>query len=327
VAALFFHLWISFKISGWEKENRMKKITPILLIYILTGWAVLISQNTGLLFLRPPAHEVKQLKNTNRPIPAVFILQNAVLFFAGPLARDVKQANNVDESMPGEANTFDYDDKIAAKYISSGRVKDAINTLLDNLQKNAIYDDNAIIKNSSFNTCVNSIRLRRYLHTIDTLSLLFRLGERLKIPESQMTAMLSPYMRGIKHPESLQEYVVALECRLSYGHYENIDRLFDQFKKYLHSNFGVEANMPFLYYYPYLRGRFLLLTGKYQEAEQYLGLALNFRPDYSGITSSDLVGVYPKMNQPEKATRIVYSMLATPRETAEFMFFKSLYDE
>ncbi|MBN2452725.1 MAG: tetratricopeptide repeat protein [Candidatus Omnitrophica bacterium] len=271
----------------------MKKLVPILAIYILIGWTVLIFQNFKLFFIEFPGYDKKQIMDTGRPKPQEIPAQNSY-------------------------------DKLAAMHIASARYKDAINMLIRLLESEARYNDNIVIKKFPLNVNVNPLRCWRYLHAIDSLSLIFRLGERLNIPESEMRNILSEYMEGVDHPESLQEYVVALEYRLSFRRFEDIDELFNRFRKYLHSNPWIEYHHPFLYYYPYLRGRFLLLSHEYREAEQYLGLALKFRPENNGIAYYDLVNVYLKTKQDEKARLAVNSQLDRPRDTAEFMFFKSL---
>lgn len=222
-------------------------------------------------------------------------------------------------------------DKLAAIYIASGRGKYASNILLDIIKRDAIYDDNGIIKGSPFRAYVDSIRCSRYLSTVDTISLLIRLGERLKMPEAQMNAMLAPYTGAINNPESFQEYVVTLEYRLTYNHLARVEDLLNKFKRYLHANFGVEKTIKkqygYLFYYPYLMGRFLLLRGEYDKAAQYLKLASEFRPDYNGVVSCDLVDAYLKMYRDNDAKALTQSLLSSLRYTSEFMFFRSLYHE
>jgi hypothetical protein len=270
----------------------MKDLALIISLYILLGWATLILQNPNIFLARYPVHATK---------PAM-------------------------QDKPYNVFMFDNYDKLAAMRINEGQEKEAINILVKGLNDDALFGDNSVIKKSSFDEHLNSARIKRYLHDVDTISLVFRLADRLKLPETELKSMLSWYLSDADDPESFEEYVTSLEYRIIYRHFEDIDRLFEKFKRYLHSkSWNPIAQLPFIYYYPYLKGRYLLLVGRYKEAEQYLGLAVSFRPTYSGMACSDLVDVYLRLGRDGEALKVIKSMLGSPRDTAEFMYFKTLH--
>jgi tetratricopeptide (TPR) repeat protein len=225
----------------------------------------------------------------------------------------------------------DSGDDPAVGCIARGKYREAITILLATIKKNSEFDDNGIIKRASFNNYVNTVRRVRYLSTVDDISLIFRLAERLDLPESELKSMLAPYMQDFNKPESFQEFVVTLNYRLTFRQLDNIEGLLNRFKRYLHTNFGNEKTIKkqygYLYYYPYLMGRFLFLKGEYDKSAQYLRLALMFRPDYNGVAYCDIINNYQKMKRGDEAKKLIRSVLASQRETAEFAFFYSLYHE
>jgi tetratricopeptide (TPR) repeat protein len=279
----------------------MKKNT-VFIIYIAIGW--LVGACLGLYLAINP----RFLANLSRC----------------PYPKAVKQVPE------GISCPRDYD-KLAASYIAAGREKEAINALLDIIKRNTIFDDDLIIKRSPFSPYVDPVRSCRYLSTIDSISILIRIGQWLKIPEEQMKSLITPYAGDFNNPESVQEFVTTLEYSLSFYHLENAGDLLNKFKKYLHTHYSderiIKKQYGYLFYYPYLMGRFLSLKGDYEKSIQYLKLAMEFRPDYNGVVSIDLVEAYLKMHRNGDARSLIKSVLSYPRNTSEFMFFRRLYHE
>ncbi len=211
----------------------------------------------------------------------------------------------------------DYD-KLVAGYIASGRRKEALEALLAIIKKNAIFE-------------VEPVSSCQYLCAIDSISMLIRLGQRLKMPQEQIKSLITPYAGDFNNPRSVQEFVTTLEYRLSFGHLENVGGLLNKFKRYLHINYSddrtIKKQFGYLFYYPYLMGRFLLLKGDYVESIQYFKLAMEFRPDYNGVISCGLLEAYLKMHRNGDADALIKSVLSSPRDTLEFMFFKGLCHE
>jgi len=162
---------------------------------------------------------------------------------------------------------------------------------------------------------------------LDSVSLFIRLAEKSAISEDKMKAVLALYAPSAQNPRSLLEFVAVLEYRISFGHLEEVGMLLDRFKKYLHTYYGderfIKKQQGYLFYYPYLMGRYLLAKGEYKRAAQYLNLALEFRSDYKGIAACDLLQTYEKLNRTDEIVALIKLVLIEDRDAPDRIFFRS----